>query len=88
MILTKQERAEKMIAESCMVSLSVDYSSEEDLYFPKEGESYPEVASQMERMNLDGDSEFTNESPYATMTDSEENVSSLSQSQRRSLKYN
>ncbi|KAL0922595.1 hypothetical protein M5K25_006591 [Dendrobium thyrsiflorum] len=35
--------------ESCMMVLPMDCSSEEDLYFPEEDESDPDIASQMER---------------------------------------
>ncbi|KAL0925322.1 hypothetical protein M5K25_003643 [Dendrobium thyrsiflorum] len=65
----------KAALESCMVVLPMDYSSEEDLYFPEEGESDPEVALQVERINLGSDSEPIDESPDATMADSEENTS-------------
>ncbi|KAL0920049.1 hypothetical protein M5K25_009156 [Dendrobium thyrsiflorum] len=60
--------------ESCMMVLPMDCSSEEDLYFPEEDESDPDIASQMEHVNLGGDSESADESPNATMADSEENV--------------
>ncbi|KAL0921246.1 hypothetical protein M5K25_008303 [Dendrobium thyrsiflorum] len=60
--------------ESCMMVLPMDCSSEEDLYFPEEDESDPDIASQMEHVNLGGDSESADESPDATMADSEENV--------------
>ncbi|KAL0919607.1 hypothetical protein M5K25_011713 [Dendrobium thyrsiflorum] len=35
--------------DSCMMVLPMDCSSEEDLYFPEEDESDPDIASQMER---------------------------------------
>ncbi|KAL0907644.1 hypothetical protein M5K25_022064 [Dendrobium thyrsiflorum] len=40
--------------ESCMMVLPMDCSSEEDLYFPEEDESDPDIASQMEHVNLGG----------------------------------
>ncbi|KAL0925887.1 hypothetical protein M5K25_004261 [Dendrobium thyrsiflorum] len=70
----KEEYVKKAALESCIVVSPMDYSSEEDLYFPKEGESEPEVASQMERINLGGHSEPTDESPDVTMADSEEYI--------------
>ncbi|KAL0920793.1 hypothetical protein M5K25_009962 [Dendrobium thyrsiflorum] len=69
-----EEHVKEVALESCMVVSPMDYSLEEDLYFPEEGESDPEVASQMERINLGGDSEPTDESPDAIMADSEENM--------------
>ncbi|KAL0903414.1 hypothetical protein M5K25_027793 [Dendrobium thyrsiflorum] len=60
--------------ESCMMVLPMDCSSEEDLYFPEEDESDPDLASQMEHVNLGSDSETTEKSPDTTMADSEENV--------------
>ncbi|KAL0919264.1 hypothetical protein M5K25_011349 [Dendrobium thyrsiflorum] len=66
----------KEAPESCMMVLPMDCSSEEDLYFPEEDESDPDIASQMEHVNLGGDSESADKSPDATMVDSEENVQS------------
>ncbi|KAL0927767.1 hypothetical protein M5K25_001975 [Dendrobium thyrsiflorum] len=40
--------------EACMMVLPMDCSSEEDLYFPEEGESDPDIASQMEHASLYG----------------------------------
>ncbi|KAL0909852.1 hypothetical protein M5K25_020758 [Dendrobium thyrsiflorum] len=42
----------KEAPESCMMVLPMDCSSEEDLYFPEEDESDPDIASQMEHVNL------------------------------------
>ncbi|KAL0910155.1 hypothetical protein M5K25_021099 [Dendrobium thyrsiflorum] len=42
----------KEAPESCMMVLPMDCSSEKDLYFPEEGESDPDIASQMEHVNL------------------------------------
>ncbi|KAL0910728.1 hypothetical protein M5K25_018811 [Dendrobium thyrsiflorum] len=64
----------KETPEACMMVLPMDCSSEEDLYFSEEDESDPDIASQMEHVNMDGDSESADESPDATMDDSEENV--------------
>ncbi|KAL0919136.1 hypothetical protein M5K25_011211 [Dendrobium thyrsiflorum] len=69
-----EKYVKKEAPEACMMVLPMDCSSEEDLYFPEEDESDPDIASQMEHMNLGGDSESANESPDATMVDSEENV--------------
>ncbi|KAL0907940.1 hypothetical protein M5K25_022397 [Dendrobium thyrsiflorum] len=69
-----EEYVKREAPEACMMVLPMDCSSEEDLYFPEEDESDPDIASQMEHVNLGGDSEFADESPDATMADSEENV--------------
>ncbi|KAL0922657.1 hypothetical protein M5K25_006659 [Dendrobium thyrsiflorum] len=69
-----EEYVKKEAPEACMMVLSMDCSSEEDLYFPEEDESDPDIASQMEHVNLGGDSESTVESPDVTMADSDENV--------------
>ncbi|PKU60040.1 hypothetical protein MA16_Dca028377 [Dendrobium catenatum] len=71
---TKEEYTEEISSESCMMVLPMDYSSEEDLYFPEGDESDPSIASRMGHVNLGGDSESTNESLDATMTDYEENI--------------
>ncbi|KAL0915747.1 hypothetical protein M5K25_013200 [Dendrobium thyrsiflorum] len=42
----------KEAPEACMMVLPMDCSSEEDLYFPEEDESDPDIASQMEHVNL------------------------------------
>ncbi|KAL0910790.1 hypothetical protein M5K25_018878 [Dendrobium thyrsiflorum] len=68
-----EKYVKKEAPEACMMVLPMDCSSEEDLYFPEEGESDPDIASQMEHVNLGGDSESADESPDATMADSEEN---------------
>ncbi|KAL0922805.1 hypothetical protein M5K25_006826 [Dendrobium thyrsiflorum] len=73
---TKEKCIGEIMVESCMVALSMDYSLEEDLYFLEEGESDPEVTSHIERMNLGGDSETTDKSPYTIMDESKENVPS------------
>ncbi|KAL0925427.1 hypothetical protein M5K25_003755 [Dendrobium thyrsiflorum] len=72
--LINEKYVKKEAPEACMMVLPMDCSSEEDLYFPEEGESDPDIASQMEHVNLGGDSESADESPDATMADSEENV--------------
>ncbi|KAL0904812.1 hypothetical protein M5K25_026966 [Dendrobium thyrsiflorum] len=69
-----EKYVKKEAPEACMMVLSMDCSSEEDLYFPEEDESDPDLASQMEHVNLGGDSESADESPDATMADSEENM--------------
>ncbi|KAI0502673.1 hypothetical protein KFK09_017630 [Dendrobium nobile] len=71
----KEEHTE-VPSESCMMVLPMDYSSEEDLYFPEGDESDPSIASRMGHVNLGSDSGSTNESLDATMADSEENVQS------------
>ncbi|KAL0918906.1 hypothetical protein M5K25_010953 [Dendrobium thyrsiflorum] len=73
---TSEKYVRKEAPEACMMVLPMDCSSEEDLYFPEEDESDPDIASQMEQVNLGGDSESAGESLDATMADSEENVSS------------
>ncbi|KAL0922622.1 hypothetical protein M5K25_006622 [Dendrobium thyrsiflorum] len=71
-----EEYAEEAAPEFCLMVSSLDYSSEEDLYFPREDETDPDIASQMEQVNLEDNSESTGESPDATMADSEENTAS------------
>lgn len=71
----KEEYTEEVTSESCMMVLPMDYSSEEDLSFPKTDESDPDIVSRMGHVNLGGDSESTDGSLDATMADSEENVS-------------
>ncbi|KAL0923388.1 hypothetical protein M5K25_007442 [Dendrobium thyrsiflorum] len=75
-ISEREKYAEEAAPEFCLMVSSMDYSSEEDLYFPKEDETDPDIASQMEQMNLEDNSESTGESPDATMADSEENTAS------------
>ncbi|KAL0917553.1 hypothetical protein M5K25_012620 [Dendrobium thyrsiflorum] len=58
----------KEAPESCMVVLPMDCSSEEDLYFPSEDESDPDIASQMENVNLGGDSPDQFETPLSQRT--------------------
>ncbi|KAL0922846.1 hypothetical protein M5K25_006873 [Dendrobium thyrsiflorum] len=41
MALTKEKCTGEIIVEFCIVASSMDYSSEDDLYFPEEGESDP-----------------------------------------------
>ncbi|KAL0923918.1 hypothetical protein M5K25_004706 [Dendrobium thyrsiflorum] len=69
-----EEYVKREAPEACMMVLPMNCSSEEDLYFLEEDESDPDIASQMEHVNLGGDSEFADESPDAIMADSEENV--------------
>ncbi|KAL0928736.1 hypothetical protein M5K25_000655 [Dendrobium thyrsiflorum] len=69
-----EECVKEAAVEFCMMVLPMDCSSEEDLYFPEEDESDPDLASQMEHVNLGSDSETTEKSPDTTMADSEENV--------------
>ncbi|KAL0903438.1 hypothetical protein M5K25_027819 [Dendrobium thyrsiflorum] len=69
-----EKYVKKEAPESCMMVLPMDCSSEKDLYFPEEDESDPDIASQMEHVNLGSDSESVDGSPDATMADSEENV--------------
>ncbi|KAL0904509.1 hypothetical protein M5K25_026633 [Dendrobium thyrsiflorum] len=71
-----EKHVKKEAPESCMMVLPMDCSSEEDLYFPEEDESDPDIASQMENVNLGIDFESLDESPDVMMVDSEENVSS------------
>ncbi|KAL0913308.1 hypothetical protein M5K25_016759 [Dendrobium thyrsiflorum] len=49
-----EKYVKKEAPEACMMVLPMDCSSEEDLYFPEEGESDPDIASQMEHVNLGG----------------------------------
>ncbi|KAL0917683.1 hypothetical protein M5K25_012763 [Dendrobium thyrsiflorum] len=46
-----EKYVKKEAPEACMMVLPMDCSSE-DLYFPEEGESDPDIASQMEHVNL------------------------------------
>ncbi|KAL0906669.1 hypothetical protein M5K25_025182 [Dendrobium thyrsiflorum] len=75
-ILKREKYAEEAAPEFCLMVSSMDYSSEEDLYFPKEDDTDPDIASQMEQVNLEDNSESTGESPDTTMADSEENTAS------------
>ncbi|KAL0924292.1 hypothetical protein M5K25_005106 [Dendrobium thyrsiflorum] len=75
-ISDREKYAEEAAPEFCLMVSSMDYSSEEDLYFPKEDDTDPDIASQMEQVNLEDNSESTGESPDATMADSEENTAS------------
>ncbi|KAL0910230.1 hypothetical protein M5K25_021190 [Dendrobium thyrsiflorum] len=75
-ILEREKYAEEAAPEFCLMVSSMDYSSEEDLYFPREDETDPDIASQMEQVNLEDNSKSTGESPDATMADSEENTAS------------
>ncbi|KAL0922645.1 hypothetical protein M5K25_006647 [Dendrobium thyrsiflorum] len=72
--LVNEEYVKEVAVEFCMMVLPMDCSSEEDLYFPEEDELDPDLASQMEHVNLGSDSEITEKSPDTTMADSEENV--------------
>ncbi|KAL0908841.1 hypothetical protein M5K25_023350 [Dendrobium thyrsiflorum] len=47
-----EECVKEAVVESCMMVLPMDCSSEEDLYFSEEDESDPDLASQMEHVNL------------------------------------
>ncbi|KAL0916627.1 hypothetical protein M5K25_014154 [Dendrobium thyrsiflorum] len=75
-ISEREKYAEEAAPEFCLMVSSMDYSSEDDLYFPKEDDTDPDIASQMEHVNLEDNSESTGESPDATMADSEENTAS------------
>ncbi|KAL0912939.1 hypothetical protein M5K25_016362 [Dendrobium thyrsiflorum] len=48
--LVNEECAKEAAVESCMMVLPMDCSSEEDLYFPEEDESDPDIASQMKHL--------------------------------------
>ncbi|KAL0912819.1 hypothetical protein M5K25_016228 [Dendrobium thyrsiflorum] len=72
----REKYAEEAAPKFCLMVSSMDYSSEEDLYFPKEDDTDPDIASQMEQVNLEDNSESTGESPDTTMADSEENITS------------
>ncbi|KAL0910899.1 hypothetical protein M5K25_018995 [Dendrobium thyrsiflorum] len=49
-----EEYVKREAPEACMMVLPMNCSSEEDLYFPEENESDPDIASQMEHVNLGG----------------------------------
>ncbi|KAL0905425.1 hypothetical protein M5K25_023845 [Dendrobium thyrsiflorum] len=51
-MIVNEECVKEAVVESCMMVLPMDCSSEEDLYFPEEDESDPDLASQMEHVNL------------------------------------
>ncbi|KAL0923387.1 hypothetical protein M5K25_007441 [Dendrobium thyrsiflorum] len=57
MATTKDKYDEELAVEICLATSSMDYSSEEDLYFPREVESEHDITSQMEHVQLEGDSE-------------------------------
>ncbi|KAL0927561.1 hypothetical protein M5K25_001743 [Dendrobium thyrsiflorum] len=75
-ISEREKYAEEPTPKYCLVVSSMDYRSEEDLYFLKEDDTYPNIASQMEQVKLEDYSESTEESPDVTMADSEENTAS------------
>ncbi|KAL0918678.1 hypothetical protein M5K25_010701 [Dendrobium thyrsiflorum] len=75
-IQKREKYAEEAAPKFCLMVSSMDYSSEDDLYFPKEDDTDPDIASQMEQVNLEDNSESAGESPDATMADSEENTAS------------
>ncbi|KAL0924505.1 hypothetical protein M5K25_005338 [Dendrobium thyrsiflorum] len=53
----KDKYVNELVVEICLATSSMDYSSEEDLYFPREVESEHDITSQMEHVQLEGDSE-------------------------------
>ncbi|KAL0907670.1 hypothetical protein M5K25_022093 [Dendrobium thyrsiflorum] len=73
---TKDKYGEELAVEICLATSSMDYSSEEDLYFPREVESEHDITSQMEHVQLEGDSEPDGESLDAMMADSGEDAPS------------
>ncbi|KAL0915414.1 hypothetical protein M5K25_015826 [Dendrobium thyrsiflorum] len=73
---TKDKYDEELAVEICLATSSMDYSSEEDLYFPREVESEHDITSQMEHVQLEGDSEPDGESLDAMMADSGEDAPS------------
>ncbi|KAL0912214.1 hypothetical protein M5K25_018175 [Dendrobium thyrsiflorum] len=54
----KDKYVNELVVEICLATSSMDYSSEEDLYFPREVESEHDITSQMEHVQLEGDSEL------------------------------
>ncbi|KAL0923583.1 hypothetical protein M5K25_007644 [Dendrobium thyrsiflorum] len=71
---TKDKYDEELAVEICLATSSMDYSSEEDLYFPREVESEHDITSQMEHVQLEGDSE-----PDGSDTEEEDVTSTKSQ---------
>ncbi|KAL0914111.1 hypothetical protein M5K25_017615 [Dendrobium thyrsiflorum] len=57
----KDKYVNELVVEICLATSSMDYSSEEDLYFPREVESEHDITSQMEHVQLEGDSELEGE---------------------------
>ncbi|KAL0915353.1 hypothetical protein M5K25_015765 [Dendrobium thyrsiflorum] len=72
----KDKYVNELVVEICLATSSMDYSSEEDLYFPREVESEHDITSQMEHVQLEGDSELEGESLDAMMADSGEDAPS------------
>ncbi|KAL0910853.1 hypothetical protein M5K25_018949 [Dendrobium thyrsiflorum] len=72
----KDKYVNELVVEICLATSSMDYSSEEDLYFPREVESEHDITSQMEHVQLEGDSEPDGESLDAMMADSGEDAPS------------
>ncbi|KAL0907190.1 hypothetical protein M5K25_025739 [Dendrobium thyrsiflorum] len=72
----KDKYVNELAVEICLATSSMDYSSEEDLYFPREVESEHDITSQMEHVQLEGDSELEGESLDAMMADSGEDAPS------------
>ncbi|KAL0906673.1 hypothetical protein M5K25_025186 [Dendrobium thyrsiflorum] len=72
----KDKYVNELVVEICLATSSMDYSSEEDLYFPREVESEHDITSQMEHVQLEGDSELDGESLDAMMADSGEDAPS------------
>ncbi|KAL0904741.1 hypothetical protein M5K25_026885 [Dendrobium thyrsiflorum] len=73
---TKDEYANELVVEICLATSSMDYSSEEDLYFLREVEFEHDITSQMEHVQLEGDSEPEGESLDAMMANSGEDAPS------------
>ncbi|KAL0922189.1 hypothetical protein M5K25_006157 [Dendrobium thyrsiflorum] len=72
----KDKYVNELVVEICLATSSMDYSSEEDLYFPREVESEHDITSQMEHVQLEGDYELEGESLDAMMADSGEDAPS------------
>ncbi|PKU70049.1 hypothetical protein MA16_Dca014495 [Dendrobium catenatum] len=79
--LTKENYVEEATSEICLVASSMDYNSEEDLFFPNENEFEQDITSQMGHVRLEGDSELEIESLDAMMADFEEDAPSSEKKQ-------
>lgn len=60
--MSPTKMTDKMPSESCFMVLQTDSNSEEELCFPSDDESDQQIASQMERVKLNEDSEYSTKS--------------------------
>ncbi|KAL0911011.1 hypothetical protein M5K25_019110 [Dendrobium thyrsiflorum] len=82
----KDKYVNELVVEICLATLSMDYSSEEDLYFPREVKSEHDITSQMEHVQLEGDSEpdgSDTEEEDVTPTKSQKNCQSTAKKKKK-----